>query len=590
MDRKSNNGIDFDLEAELIKIAAEGVAKRHGLELKRIISIYERCPDFGFIAPVLVPFESNLDRAIAIMGKERALQLFESEDLYKLAERVSLVDDINLSSDLPLYSLDELASVTDDFMEYLLNNRMHLLNTGFPSAGFNQSPWLHYQLSNLYHLKFPMGIEGPPREDQARLKGARDRLFELKLAILKELLRSIKTATFANLWEKCLRLLTEAFSAEEAEFFLEIDRLFFIGYDIKDEGSADEIPGLDRAGGLTDLLEAIGHYEKELVVGTFTSTRDALGELLKFDEMNGPRLSVRNYFEAVDYPLRDVLDSALDLFSSFESKERDFWEKYKNRINHALQNEFYEEVVTRVKIKRPMAHLFEPQMKTFSALFKSHLETTGKLPRVFIQNSEKTEDHDEYVFHKENDFWTLIYEGRKSPGLKDEDGLHYIAYLLARPNERIRVFRVYHLDKFESGSSADYIKKMSKKELDKENLKISWLDDAGGAIDPKAVAQYLDRLKDLREKYDQADIGRKKIIAREIQEIDDELNSSLGPDGCIRADADPNERARSTVTNSIRRSRNKIKLIDENLWRHLLRIKTGRYCSYTPEKPIPWKI
>lgn len=588
------NAVDFDANRELIKIEAEGIAKRHGLDLGRIMSIYERCSDIGWLAPVPAPFETNLDRAIAIIGKEKALKLFESEDLSRLAERISLVDDINLFGDIPLYSLDELASLTQEFIQYLLNNRRHLLNTGYPSTKFNQSPWLEKKLSNLYHLNFPTGIKSPMAADQSRLKGVRHKLFDLKIKILNELLRYAKLSNPINPWEKCLRLLTGAISAEEAEFYLRMDQ-FYTGHEVKDEGSSEEIPGLDRAGGLTDFLEVIGHYEKEIVIGTLAITRNALGDFLQLDETNRPALGVSNYFEAVDHPLREGLDSALDLFFSFASKERDFWEKYRNRVNQALRNEFYDEVVTGVKIKRALVHLFEPQIKTLSALLKSHLETTGKLPRVSISNSEETRDDDEFVFRKENDFWTLIYNGQKPSLLKDENGLRYIAYLLGIPNKKVHVLQLYHLDKIDNGSSAINIRKMSKEELHKENLKISVFDDAGGSIDPKAVAQYKNSLKDFREEYDRADrdndIGRKEIIDHEIHKLEDILASSLGLGGRIRADADPNERARSAVTNSIRHSRDKIKLIDENLWRHLFHhIRTGRYCSYTPEKPIPWKI
>ena len=361
MHPKSNNASDF--ESELTKMEFEGVAKRHGLDLNRIISIYERCPDFGWIAPVLSPYEDNLDRAIAIMGKERALQLFESEDLYKLAERIALVDDINLSSDLPLYSLDELRSVTEDFTEYLSDNRRHLLNTGYPSAVFNQSPWLHYQLSNLYHFRFPKDIELPRRRDRIRLKAARDILFGLKVNVLKKLLQSIISPGQSAPWDKCLPLLTESISAEESEFYLRMDR-FYTGENIRDKGGAEEIPGLNRAGGLTDLLEIIGHFDKELAIGTFAHTRDALGILLKLDKTNCPRLFVTNYFEVVDHPLRNDLDSALDLFSSLQTADKDFWENYRTRVIHALENDFRAEVVGE-KVKRELGQLFKPHLRTF---------------------------------------------------------------------------------------------------------------------------------------------------------------------------------------------------------------------------------
>jgi hypothetical protein len=44
----------------------------------------------------------------------------------------------------------------------------------------------------------------------------------------------------------------------------------------------------------------------------------------------------------------------------------------------------------------------------------------------------------EAIFHDEGDFWTIAYLGH-SVRLRDVRGLHYIAYLLAHPNERFHV-------------------------------------------------------------------------------------------------------------------------------------------------------
>lgn len=51
------------------------------------------------------------------------------------------------------------------------------------------------------------------------------------------------------------------------------------------------------------------------------------------------------------------------------------------------------------------------------------------------------------------------------------------------------------------------------------------------------------------------------------------------------------EKARKTVTNRIRTALNKIKRVHPALWRHLFAsLKTGAFCSYTPEKPTTWQV
>ena len=77
MARQPNNRDDFDAETELASIEAEAIAKRHGIDIDRVLAIYKRSPDTDFF-PILAPFQTNLDRAIAILGKDRALQFFET--------------------------------------------------------------------------------------------------------------------------------------------------------------------------------------------------------------------------------------------------------------------------------------------------------------------------------------------------------------------------------------------------------------------------------------------------------------------------------------------------------------------------------
>ena len=80
MDRPSGNREDFDAKTEFMRMEAEEIANRHGIDVERVIAIYKRSPDTR-LPVVFGPFQSNLDRAIAILGKHKALQLFESEDI-----------------------------------------------------------------------------------------------------------------------------------------------------------------------------------------------------------------------------------------------------------------------------------------------------------------------------------------------------------------------------------------------------------------------------------------------------------------------------------------------------------------------------
>jgi len=99
---------------ELSKMQAEEVANRHGLDLNRVISVLERCSNTS--SPFLAPLPMYLDRAIGLIGKDKAFALFESEDLAKLTKRIFWVDEINLSGEMLLYSLDQLVYFTEQFI------------------------------------------------------------------------------------------------------------------------------------------------------------------------------------------------------------------------------------------------------------------------------------------------------------------------------------------------------------------------------------------------------------------------------------------------------------------------------------------
>jgi hypothetical protein len=384
--------------------------------------------------------------------------------------------------------------------------------------------------------------------------------------------------------------LTETVSAEEAEFYLRMDH-FYMGYDLTDRGAPEEIPGLDRPGGFTDLLEVIGHFEKELTIGTLAETRNAIGDMLKLDEFNRPRLFLRNYFEAINHPLKDVLDSALDLFSSLESKESDFWNNYRNRVNQALENDFYEEIPGE-KVKRKFMHSFEPLMKNLSTLIKTHLEATGRLPRISISEDEDTKIQDQYVFRQEGQIWTTIYNGI-TKRFEDAKGFHYIAHLLSNPGKEIDVLElVAAVEKQIDQFSGSIYSKMTAEQLEELNLTPSHLDDGGKIIDNKSEIAYRHRLDELREEYE-GSIGNPEKAA-EIKEqldfIEKELSAAKGLGGRTRKFPTQKGTAQKAVSKAILRSLKIIKNHHPDLYTHLnnaLKPISAPF-RYNLDRPIDW--
>jgi hypothetical protein len=593
----NNNDDILEVEKELFK-GAERTAERYGVNADRIMAVYKRYPDLGITSPSLNITQldrliNQFDQAISVLGPSKAFKVFENEDVQKLADRVFLVNYLNHYNDILLCSLDQLARLIEEFISYLLNNRVDLIEDGYSRTCFLRSLFLDWQLAKLYHFNFPIATEAPSSEDRERLIAGRGKLFRLKIAVIQELLQAIRHQTPANLWEKCLPLLTEAISADDAEFYLRMDRLY-MGHDAVHKGQPVEIPNLDRPGGLTDLLEVIGHCEEELILGAFVRTRKLLGELVAFDVLKRPILIFANYFEAAIHPLKDVLDSALDLFSSFEPKVSDFWENYVNRVNQALQAEFYVEPINGVKVKRKIMLSYELLRTFLLEPAKSHFEATGKFPWGPPPYSEESKPQKDFVFRRRRDFWEIIYEGQPCELLKHRDGLQYIAYLLAHPKDGVYVEDLYNIYKAKPLPNTGHTG-IDEEGLAQGRFTISGPRDAGTKLTPKTRAQYRNRLKELQEEREKAesinDKGRLENINRETEGIAQQLKSGVGLRGRLRKDGDLVDKYRRAVANSITRALNEIEKENKKLWRHLYtHIKTGRFCSYTPEKTIPWEL
>jgi hypothetical protein len=122
------------------------------------------------------------------------------------------------------------------------------------------------------------------------------------------------------------------------------------------------------------------------------------------------------------------------------------------------------------------------------------------------------------------------------------------------------------------------------------------LGDAGALLDAAAKAAYQARLAELRAELEEAEgcndparaanarAGREWLVA--------ELARAVGLGGRDRRAASHAERARLNATRAIRAAMANLARADPALGRHLAAtIRTGRYCSYTPDPrvPIAWE-
>jgi hypothetical protein len=134
-------------------------------------------------------------------------------------------------------------------------------------------------------------------------------------------------------------------------------------------------------------------------------------------------------------------------------------------------------------------------------------------------------------------------------------------------------------------------------DLEKTGIHIGGLGDAGEMLDDQAKVAYRRRLSELREELEEAkELGSVEHAEQAEQEIDaltSELSRAVGLGGRNRRAASASERARQSITKTIKAVLDRIAQSDATLGDVFARcIKTGNFCSYQPDPvfPIAWEF
>jgi predicted ATPase len=196
------------------------------------------------------------------------------------------------------------------------------------------------------------------------------------------------------------------------------------------------------------------------------------------------------------------------------------------------------------------------------------------------------------LFHCEGEYWTLSFAGITCR-LKEARGLHYIAHLLQHPHQDFHVLTLTHVRAGLSKETAE-AHPLQDPGLPLDHTKERR--DASAVLDPQVRAAYKQRLAELREELAEAqafhDLGRSERLTVEIESLAQELTRAFGLNRRARQVGEPAERARVNITRAIKAALRKISEHHPALGQHLATtIKTGAYCSYTPDvrMPITWR-
>ena len=189
---------------------------------------------------------------------------------------------------------------------------------------------------------------------------------------------------------------------------------------------------------------------------------------------------------------------------------------------------------------------------------------------------EPLPDHGRCVFRLDGDTRTVVFAGR-AVLLHDLKGMHHLARLLAAPD------REFHALDLIAGEGGDAARPDG--------------NDAGPVLDGQARAAYKRRLAEIDEDLDEAaavgDAERVALARADRDYLVRELAGAFGLGGRHRVMDSSSERARASVTRSLRYSIARIAEHHAQLADHLTRtVRTGTYCCYAPDRrmELRWEL
>lgn len=203
--------------------------------------------------------------------------------------------------------------------------------------------------------------------------------------------------------------------------------------------------------------------------------------------------------------------------------------------------------------------------------------------------SRPTSQTEEFVFRREAEFWTIAFE-RRILRVRNTRGIAMLAVLLQCPDTEVHVFDLVGAISGMLEPDASGEERLGGQA---HTWRVSLHGDAGPLLDGRARTEYRRRAEELRSELVEAqqfnDVGRVAALAEQIQLIGEELKRAYGRGGRARVAASICERARVNVRNNLSTALKILKRSDHGLWRHLDgALRTGTFCSYRPERSIPW--
>jgi hypothetical protein len=212
------------------------------------------------------------------------------------------------------------------------------------------------------------------------------------------------------------------------------------------------------------------------------------------------------------------------------------------------------------------------------------------LSRSALQCQEPEPSAQENIFRKEGDYWTIVYDGKLNR-LRHVRGLSLIAYLLSRPAAQIHVMDLASI----TGPFQNWAQHKDEPEAETGRPSprggdVVEIGENGGNAAAKSRVEEL--RKELIEARTFGDLARVSSIEEQMAFLTRRLVPSIEY-GRPDINGERVQRIRVKVTKAIKSAVQKIAQNQPDLaYRLAGAIKTGTFCSYTPEPTmsVPWKL
>ncbi len=193
----------------------------------------------------------------------------------------------------------------------------------------------------------------------------------------------------------------------------------------------------------------------------------------------------------------------------------------------------------------------------------------------------------EGVFRCEGEYWTIGYDGHVMR-LRNTSGLRYVAHLLRHPQRDFHALDLTAVERAPDAASPS----LAPQQIADLGLALGQRRAGEELLDARARAVYKEQLDGLRNQLNEArrfnDRDRAARLQGEIDFVSRELARAVGLRGYARPGSSHAERARLNVTRAIKSALRRIAENQRELGLYLqTTIKTGLYCSYTPDPRLP---